>query len=602
MQIALDFCYNGIKINSAKWHNEENMSYQLMFQKAVELQQNGALNEAEQIYRQILETAPDNADVLNLLGLIAQTRGIHREAVSYFYKAIENAPQHWPIFFNLAISLGAQNKFVEATEAYQKVLALKPDCKEAHFGLGNLYWAQNNLNAAKEQFSAALNLDADYIEAATNLAEINDDTDSLEKLALNNPQALYYLGRRAFNTQNFAAAAKYLHKADSLLNDDEIKAMLGEAELALKHKDAAQKLFYQALNLNPHNLTALMNLADMEADSHNFGEAEKLYKRGIEIAPDNLRLHTNYAEMLCRNKRTLEGLEEYRKAVILSPQTPELSYNLSLILKSLEEYEQALDLMFHAFYLDPKRTDWSFNIAETLVLFNEQAPEKARKICENWYQKMPENVIVQHLWSALNHQTAANEASYNQLLFDNFAATYEQTLKNIQYNVVDKIAELYAPLKGKILDLGCGTGLAAQKLKTAGNTFIGVDISENMLNLAQQKNIYADLQQADILDYLHNLPADFACIIAADVFCYFGDLRPIFSACFPTRLIFSLETNSNIEKYTIQANGRYQHNPKYIRQILQNLGYTQITQHNLVLRRENAKDVAGCIISAEQSS
>ena len=28
------------------------MSYQLMFQKAVELQQNGALNEAEQIYRQ----------------------------------------------------------------------------------------------------------------------------------------------------------------------------------------------------------------------------------------------------------------------------------------------------------------------------------------------------------------------------------------------------------------------------------------------------------------------------------------------------------------------------------------------------------------------
>ncbi len=574
------------------------MSYQLMFQKAIELQQNGALNEAEQIYRQILETAPNNADVLNLLGLIAQTRGIHGEAVNYFYKAIENAPQHWPIFFNLAVSLGALGKFLEATEAYQKVLTLKPDCKEAHFGLGNLYWAQNNLDAAKEQFSAALALDSTYLEAATNLAEVSDNTDSLEKLAAGNPQALYYLGRRAFVSADYARAADYLQQADALAEDDEIKSMLGESLIALKQTEPAQKLFYQALSINPHNVTALMNLADIEADSHNFGEAEKLYKRGIEIAPDNLRLHTNYAEMLCRNKRTLEGLEEYRKAVILSPQTPELSYNLALILKSLEEYEQALDLMFHAFYLAPEHTDWSLNIAETLVLFNEQAPEKAHKICENWYQKMPENIIVQHLWSAINHQTAANETAYNELLFDNFAATYEQTLKNIQYSVVEKIAELCAPFNGRILDLGCGTGLVAQKLKTTDNEFIGVDISAKMLDLARQKNIYSELKQADITEYLHNLPTDIDCVIAADVFCYFGDLRPIFSACAPTRLIFSVETDSTVEKYTVQANGRYKHNPEYLRQLLQNLGYLQIKQHDLVLRRENGKDVAGCLISA----
>ena len=75
------------------------MSYELMFQKAVELQQNGALTEAEQHYRQILETAPQNADVLNLLGLIAQTKGLHSEAVNYFYRAADYAPQHFPIFF-----------------------------------------------------------------------------------------------------------------------------------------------------------------------------------------------------------------------------------------------------------------------------------------------------------------------------------------------------------------------------------------------------------------------------------------------------------------------------------------------------------------------
>ena len=575
------------------------MSYQLMFQKAVELQQNGALNAAEQIYRQILETAPDNADVLNLLGLIAQSRGIHNEATDYFYKAIANAPQHWPIFFNLAISLGALGKFVEAAEAYQKVLTLKPDCKEAHLGLGNIYWAQNNQDAAKEQFSAALKIDSDYTEAAINLAELTNDTTSLEKLSVANPQALYYLGRRAFNDRDFTTAVTYLSKADTLTDDDEIKSLLGEAEQASDQKEQAQKHFYQALNLNPHNLTALMNLADMETDSRNFSEAEKLYKRGIEIAPDNLRLHANYAEMLCRSKRTVEGLEEYRQAILIAPQTPELSYNLSLILKSLEEYEQALDLMFHAFYLAPEHTDWSLNIAETLVLFYEKAPEKARKICENWYQKMPENTVVSHLWSALNQQTAANETEYNRILFDNFAATYEQTLQNLNYDVVAQIAALCGPLAGKILDLGCGTGLVAAKLKNQQNMFIGVDLSANMLEIARCKNIYAELHQADILDYLRKNSQSFDWVTAADVFCYFGDLRPILASISPQNLIFSVETTDKTEKFAIQPNGRYKHNPAYLNLLLENLGYTQIQRRDIILRRENGQDVSGTLFVAQ---
>ena len=36
------------------------MSYDLMFQKAIELQNNGALNEAEDIYLKLLEAMPEN--------------------------------------------------------------------------------------------------------------------------------------------------------------------------------------------------------------------------------------------------------------------------------------------------------------------------------------------------------------------------------------------------------------------------------------------------------------------------------------------------------------------------------------------------------------
>lgn len=51
------------------------MSYDLMFKKAIELQNNGALNEAETIYLKMLEAMPENSDVWNLLGLVAQSKG-----------------------------------------------------------------------------------------------------------------------------------------------------------------------------------------------------------------------------------------------------------------------------------------------------------------------------------------------------------------------------------------------------------------------------------------------------------------------------------------------------------------------------------------------
>ena len=58
------------------------MTYDFMFSRALELHQDGRFAEAEQLYRQILETAPKNPDILNLLGLVAQARGVHNEAVT----------------------------------------------------------------------------------------------------------------------------------------------------------------------------------------------------------------------------------------------------------------------------------------------------------------------------------------------------------------------------------------------------------------------------------------------------------------------------------------------------------------------------------------
>lgn len=576
------------------------MSYELMFQNAINAYQNGDLTEAEKLLRQIHETAPENADVLNLLGLVAQAKGIHYEAASYFYLAAKFAPQHFPIFFNLAISLVAVGRLLEAQEALHNALKLKPDLKEAYLGLGNIFWQQNNLTEAKKMFRQALELDNLYVDAQTNLAELEDDVSTLKKLAQNNNfTALYYLGRRAFSLHNFAEAADYLTRADSLNENDEIKTLLGQSLLFSGHKEKAQNMFAEAAQLNAHNAQAMVHLADLLAEKQSYKEAEQFYKKALDADKNNLQAHTNYANMLCKCKRTLEALEEYRQAVIISPQTPELSYNLAIILKTLGEYEDALYLMFNAFYLDTTHVDWSLSLVETLILLNQQSPEKAQKITQNWLEKMPDNLPAQHIYALLHNQKNEHEQAYNKLLFDNFAPVYETTLQNIHYAVVEKIAELSPKLTGVIVDLGCGTGLVAEKLKTPDNQFIGVDLSEKMLELAAAKNIYAQLKCDDIVNYLQTAKPKCAALIAADVLCYFGDLAEIIRLCAPQRLIFSIETTDKVAEYQVQVNGRYQHNPDYITKLLQNSGYRSIKQKPLVLRQEGGQDVNGIIFLAD---
>lgn len=575
------------------------MSYEIMFQKAVELQQSGAYTEAERLYRQILEASPENVNVWNMLGLIAQAKGLHEQATECFYQAINGAPQHFPLYFNLAISFTAMEKYTEAIDAYQKVLSINPHLKEAHIGLGNIYWQTGDLSAAKAAYEQALKIDTDDITAKVNLAEINNDVTTLKTLAVNSADAAYYLARRALQNNDFSAAVSYLQQADKMLETPEIKALLGEALEKSGQKAEALTTYYQALALQ-NNDTVMVHIADIEAENGNFATAEKMYHRAIALNPQNLSAHANLANLLCAKNRTVEALEEYRQAVLIAPETPEISYNLALVLKSLKEYEQALELMFHAFYSAPKHDDWALNIAETLSEFAAVEPKKARIIAENWHKKMPKHTVAKHIYAVLNDKTDYNETEYNRMLFDTFAPSYEQTLQKIDYAAADKIAELYAPMQGKILDLGCGTGLLGQRLKSQQNEIIGVDISPQMLTLARQKSVYAELAEDDITHYLqthkNKLPQT---IVAADVFCYFGDLEPIFKLCASAKLIFSVETDDNIADFAVQANGRYKHNPRWLEQKLRSIGYRKIEITPLILRQENGIGVKGAIFMTE---
>lgn len=74
-----------------------------------------------------------------------------------------------------------------------------------------------------------------------------------------------------------------------------------------------------------------------------------------------------------------------------------------------------------------------------------------------------------------------------------FAAVYDMFMDNVPYEewsrrVVGMLKE-YGVADGLVLDLGCGTGSMTELLAEAGYDMIGVDASEEMLELALEKRV-----------------------------------------------------------------------------------------------------------------
>ncbi|MBE6452082.1 MAG: tetratricopeptide repeat protein [Alphaproteobacteria bacterium] len=580
------------------------MSYDLMLKNALCLHEEGQLDQAEKIYRQILEAVPDNPDILNLLGLIAQAKELHREACALFMNALRIKHDDIPIMYNLAFSLKADNQHAEAMKYFLKIRELRPEIKETYNEIALLYWQKNDIAEARKNWQYAISSDKNFVEAKVNLAmsfkkeNMAKAIEDMKKLTIefaNSSMVFYGLACLYFENKDFNKSWNCAIKAKELApTDDNVRVLLGKLACIDKQFENAKIYFAKAELINPFNIEAIRGLADIYSKESNFEEAEVRYKKLLQADAKNFEVHNNYAEMLQRQGRKAEALEEYRAAVIINHKSAEVCNNLALILRDVGEFDEALGLLFNALNYSPNADEISINISETLMILAETDKEKAFKIAENWFNSHKTNIFAQHLYATFKGEDFEDNKIYAKKLFDHFADNYELVMQNLGYSVPLAMGRIAGSLEGRILDLGCGTGLVGQALKNDRNKIIGVDISQKMIDRAATKKVYDKLIKADIIEFIQN-NNDFDWVVCADVLGYIGDLSLIVKSLKNNNLLFSVETSEKCEKYKISESGRYKHNPEYIDNLLYENGFRNIIKEKTILRCENNIPVEGMI-------
>lgn len=191
--------------------------------------------------------------------------------------------------------------------------------------------------------------------------------------------------------------------------------------------------------------------------------------------------------------------------------------------------------------------------------------------------------------------------AYVEALFDGFAERFDrQLVEMLGYEAPKLLADLVTRQRGRferILDLGCGTGLAAPHLRRFGGNLTGVDLSAAMLAKAAERGDYVALVRGEAVDFLTQHPDSFDLILAADVLIYFGDLAPLFSAAgaaLPSGGLLAISTELGEGGWRLLPSARYAHGDDYIRETAAPW-FEIVGREEIALRREATGVTTGCL-------
>ena len=196
--------------------------------------------------------------------------------------------------------------------------------------------------------------------------------------------------------------------------------------------------------------------------------------------------------------------------------------------------------------------------------------------------------------------------AYVAMLFDQHAEVFDSILVDqLGYAVPMTTRERIQANKlgpfPRMLDLGCGTGLAAVALEDMCEHLTGVDLAEGMVAVSDEKDLYDDLYIAEATSFLLAAAEEnevWDVIVATDVLPYIGNAEPFFAAAFGRLtsggvLAFSTETLPDLKEWKVTPYHRYAHGARYIQVEAAKAGLKLIDETDIIVRHEEGAPIDG---------
>ena len=135
---------------------------------------------------------------------------------------------------------------------------------------------------------------------------------------------------------------------------------IGNLEARLGYSILAEDAYLRALEIEPHYVPALINLADFYRSSGRDPESKKLLLRALQLAPDSANTNHAYGLFLVRSGKQDEALGYLKTAIEQQDANPRHIYVYAVALDSNEQTEAAMKVIEEAGKRWPNNLELSF--------------------------------------------------------------------------------------------------------------------------------------------------------------------------------------------------------------------------------------------------
>jgi tetratricopeptide (TPR) repeat protein len=302
-------------------------------QRAWDLHQRQQYDEAEAIYRRILDASPQSALALFLLGRLELEQGRNELAAQHLSAAVLSDASKAIYLATLAQAEQALGRINRAVGNYRQAIDLDPKNADYHVNLGNALLARKEATEAVACYKMAIELDPQLPEAHTSLGAVLEHQGQLEEAVA--------LHRKAIELRpNYAEA---YHN-------------LGAALVKLDRLDEALECFRSAVVIKPDWDAPWANLGILQHALGLDDEARRSLDRALELTPRFADHHVSHATMLRDQGRLHEAFDAYERALSLDARNYGAWYGRALVNLSLGRFTEGWAGFEHRIQCHPSRT------------------------------------------------------------------------------------------------------------------------------------------------------------------------------------------------------------------------------------------------------
>jgi len=306
--------------------NTDGLPGDATLQLAFDLHQQGEYSAALAIYRALLQSYPDNAQILGLLGSACRMSGDSDKAVDFLRKAVAAAPLRIDLKAEYGIALAEAGEPAAALDLLEDLLpalaAQRQDAGVVYAALGDACLALDRLDDATGHYRTALAKEPENTAALVNLGtalqrqrrhkEAIAVYESALRLEPSNLGAMTNLGVALQESGQVDDSLAILKCAAALAPDDPgIRTDLAVSQLKAGDMESAEDTLNRAIACDSGYGRAWSNLGNLLQSRLLIAEARMAHENALAIDPDEPEFHWNYAITLLLDGALKEGFAEY---------------------------------------------------------------------------------------------------------------------------------------------------------------------------------------------------------------------------------------------------------------------------------------------------